>query len=65
MLGQLTMARLLVDKGAETNFKNKLGKTALEIAMDCNMKEIRGYLDRKTTVKPERGNLLNIYNSCI
>ena len=65
MLGQLTMARLLVDKGAETNFKNKLGKTALEIAMDCNMKEIRGYLDRKTTVKPERGNLLNIYNSCV
>ena len=65
MVGQLTMARLLVDKGAETNFKNKLGKTALEIAMDCNMKEIRGYLDRKTTVKPERGNLLNIYNSCV
>jgi len=54
LTGQLTMARLLVDKGADTNFKNKLGKTALEIAMDCDMKEIRGYLDRKTTVKPER-----------
>ena len=56
------MARLLVDKGAETNFKNKLGKTALEIAMDCNMKEIRGYLDRKTTVKPERGIYFNNYS---
>ena len=49
------MARLLVDKGANTNLKNRLKKTALEIAMDCDMKEVRGYLDRKTTVKPERG----------
>lgn len=48
------MARLLVDKGANTNLKNKLNKTALEIATDCDMKEVRGYLDRKTTVKPER-----------
>lgn len=49
------MARLLVDKGANPNLKNKLGKTALEIATDCGMKEVRGYLDRKTTDKPERG----------
>lgn len=58
----MTVARLLVDKGANTNLKNKLNKTALEIAMDCEMKEVRGYLDRKTTVKPERGKThLNIF----
>lgn len=49
------MARLLVNKGANPNLKNKLGKTALEIATDCEKREVRGYLDRKTSVKPERG----------
>nr|CAB3221840.1 ankyrin repeat and SAM domain-containing protein 6-like [Phallusia mammillata] len=52
--GQVPMARLLVEKGANTNLKNKIGKTALELATDCGMKEVRGYLDRKTTEKPER-----------
>jgi len=53
--GQLPMARLLVEKGSNPNRKNRLHKTALEIATDCGMREVRGYLDRKTTVKPERG----------
>ena len=48
------MARLLVNKGANPNMKNKLGKTALEIATDCEKREVRSYLDRRTSVKPER-----------
>ena len=48
------MARLLVNKGANPNHKNKLGKTALEIATDCEKREVRSYLDRRTSVKPER-----------
>uniref|UniRef100_H2ZH16 Uncharacterized protein n=1 Tax=Ciona savignyi TaxID=51511 RepID=H2ZH16_CIOSA len=54
LTGQLPMARLLVGKGANPNFKNIQGKTALEIATDCEMKEVRGYLDHKTTDKPAR-----------
>ncbi|XP_076808592.1 ankyrin repeat and SAM domain-containing protein 6-like [Clavelina lepadiformis] len=54
LTGQLPMARLLVDRGANANFKNKQGKTALEIATDCEKTEVRGYLDRKTTDKPAR-----------
>uniref|UniRef100_H2XQR8 SAM domain-containing protein n=1 Tax=Ciona intestinalis TaxID=7719 RepID=H2XQR8_CIOIN len=54
LTGQLPMAKLLVEKGANPNFKNKQGKTALEIATDCEMKEVRGYLDHRTTDKPAR-----------
>lgn len=54
MTGQLPMARLLVDKGADPNRKNLLGKTALAIASEGEMREIRGYLDRKTSDKPEK-----------
>ncbi|XP_039274562.2 ankyrin repeat and SAM domain-containing protein 6-like [Styela clava] len=54
MTGQLPMARLLVDKGCDPNRKNRHEKTALAIATECELREIRGYLDRKTTDKPEK-----------
>lgn len=54
MTGQLPMARLLVDKGCDPNRKNRHDKTALAIATECDLREIRGYLDRKTTDKPEK-----------
>jgi len=64
------MARLLVNKGANPNLKNKLGKTALEIATDCEKREVRSYLDRRTSVKPERSMpfliiLVMVFNFCI
>lgn len=50
------MARLLVDKGCNPNKKNRHDKTALAIATECELREVRGYLNRKTTDKPAKGN---------
>lgn len=50
------MSRLLVDKGCNTNKRNRLGVNALMIASSepCLGKEARAYLSRKTTDKPEK-----------
>ncbi|XP_070574733.1 ankyrin repeat and SAM domain-containing protein 6-like [Ptychodera flava] len=53
--GHMTTAQILVDRGCDPNVTNILGKTALAIAIQSGKRsrEVRGYLDRKTTNKPK------------
>ncbi|XP_077982185.1 ankyrin repeat and SAM domain-containing protein 6-like [Glandiceps talaboti] len=53
--GHMTTAQILVDRGCDPNQTNILDKTALAIAIQSGKRsrEVRGYLDRKTTNKPK------------
>ncbi|XP_006825079.1 LOW QUALITY PROTEIN: ankyrin repeat and SAM domain-containing protein 6-like [Saccoglossus kowalevskii] len=53
--GHMTTAQILVDRGCDPNVTNLLGRTALSIAIQSGKRsrEVRGYLDRKTTNKPK------------
>ncbi|KAK6185430.1 hypothetical protein SNE40_007668 [Patella caerulea] len=50
--GHMTTAQILIEKGGDPNLTNVCEKTALEIAKMRGKREVRGYLDRKTTNKP-------------
>ncbi|RUS71201.1 hypothetical protein EGW08_021037 [Elysia chlorotica] len=51
--GHMTTAQIIIEKGGDPNMINVCGKTALEIATIRDKREVRGYLDRKTTNKPK------------
>lgn len=51
--GHMTTAQIIIEKGGDPNMVNVCGKTALEIASIRDKREVKGYLDRKTTNKPK------------
>ncbi|XP_067911771.1 ankyrin repeat and SAM domain-containing protein 6-like [Heterodontus francisci] len=51
--GELTVAQQLIERGADPNQANVGGMTAFEIACACKQKEIRDYLDSKTSNRPK------------
>ena len=53
--GHMTTAQILIEMGGDPNFTNVNTKTALDIASIRGKREVRGFLDRKTTNKPIQG----------
>ncbi|GFS05851.1 ankyrin repeat and SAM domain-containing protein 6 [Elysia marginata] len=51
--GHMTTAQIIIEKGGDPNMTNVCGKTALEVASVRDKREVKGYLDRKTTNKPK------------
>ncbi|XP_041040074.1 ankyrin repeat and SAM domain-containing protein 6-like isoform X1 [Carcharodon carcharias] len=51
--GELAVAQQLMERGADPNQANVGGMTAFEIACACKQKDIRDYLDSKTTNRPK------------
>ncbi|KAI8759258.1 ankyrin repeat and SAM domain-containing protein 6 [Biomphalaria glabrata] len=51
--GHMTTAQIIIERGGDPNMTNVCDKTALEIATIRDQREVRGYLDRKTTNKPK------------
>uniref|UniRef100_UPI00398E521B ankyrin repeat and SAM domain-containing protein 6-like isoform X2 n=1 Tax=Pristiophorus japonicus TaxID=55135 RepID=UPI00398E521B len=51
--GELAVAQQLIERGADPNQTNVAGMTAFEIACACKQKEMRVYLDSKTTNRPK------------
>ncbi|CAL1532320.1 unnamed protein product, partial [Lymnaea stagnalis] len=51
--GHMTTAQIIIERGGDPNMTNVCDKTALEIATMRDKREVRGYLDRKTTNKPK------------
>lgn len=51
--GHVTTAQILIDRGANPNATNVMGCSALEIATLVTQREVAGYLDRKTTIRPQ------------
>ncbi|PVD20507.1 hypothetical protein C0Q70_18663 [Pomacea canaliculata] len=49
----MTTAQILIEKGGDPNLVNAGEKTALGIATVRGKREVRGYLERKTTNKPK------------
>ena len=61
--GHMTTSQILVETGANPNNTNVNGHTPLEIASISGKREVKGYLDRKTSNKPRLGKY--IYNILI
>ena len=57
LAGHMTTAQLLLDRGGNPNKTNVLDRTALEIATLAGQREVREYLDRKTTRRPKIGKI--------
>ena len=55
--GHMTTAQILIERGADPNSLNVLEQTALAVATIRGKREVRGFLERKTTNKPVIGNL--------
>ncbi|KAK7478206.1 hypothetical protein BaRGS_00030567 [Batillaria attramentaria] len=51
--GHMTTAQILIEKGGDPNVTNVGDRTALGVATVRGKREVRGYLDRKTTNKPK------------
>ncbi|CAH1779098.1 unnamed protein product [Owenia fusiformis] len=51
--GHMTTAQILIEGGADPNLTNINNATALAIATKRGKREVKGYLDRKTTNKPQ------------
>ncbi|XP_067651536.1 ankyrin repeat and SAM domain-containing protein 6-like [Haliotis asinina] len=51
--GHMTTSQILIEQGGDPNLVNVNNKTPLAIATIRRKREVRGYLDRKTTNKPE------------
>lgn len=49
------MAQQLVERGADPDRLNVLSKTSFELAMQLKQRDIKGYLDSITTVRPQTG----------
>ena len=57
--GHMTTAQILIERGADPNLTDINGHTPLEVAMLRGQRELQGYLDRKTTIKPKAGELIS------
>lgn len=53
--GHMTTAQILIERGGDPNLINVLDHTALAVAAIRGKREVRGFLDRKTTNKPVIG----------
>ncbi|XP_076017176.1 ankyrin repeat and SAM domain-containing protein 6 [Genypterus blacodes] len=51
--GKVAVAQQLVERGADPDRVNVLSKTAFELAMQLKQRDIKGYLDAITTVRPQ------------
>ncbi|XP_030625635.1 ankyrin repeat and SAM domain-containing protein 6 isoform X2 [Chanos chanos] len=51
--GKASVAQQLVERGADPDHLNVLGKTAFEVALQLKLKEVKSYLDSITTVRPQ------------
>uniref|UniRef100_A0AAY4AF44 NAD(+) ADP-ribosyltransferase n=1 Tax=Denticeps clupeoides TaxID=299321 RepID=A0AAY4AF44_9TELE len=51
--GKVGVVQQLVERGADPDHLNVLAKTAFEVAMQLGQKEVKGYLDSITTVRPQ------------
>ncbi|XP_061614963.1 ankyrin repeat and SAM domain-containing protein 6-like [Phyllopteryx taeniolatus] len=51
--GKVAVAQQLVERGADPDRVNVLSKTAFELAMQLQQREIKAYLDSITTVRPQ------------
>nr|XP_055038597.1 ankyrin repeat and SAM domain-containing protein 6-like [Misgurnus anguillicaudatus] len=51
--GRVHVAQQLVERGADADHLNVLGKTAFEVALQLQHKEVKNYLDSITTVRPQ------------
>lgn len=49
------VAQQLVERGADPDQVNVLSKTAFELALQLKQRDIKGYLDSITTVRPLTG----------
>lgn len=53
--GTVSVTQQLVERGADADHLNVLGKTAFEVALQLQHKEVKNYLDSITTVRPQPG----------
>ncbi|XP_065115058.1 ankyrin repeat and SAM domain-containing protein 6-like isoform X2 [Paramisgurnus dabryanus] len=51
--GRVHVAQQLVERGADADHLNVLGKTSFEVALQLQHKEVKNYLDSITTVRPQ------------
>lgn len=51
--GHMTAAQILVEFGADTNALNGVDQTALEIAATRQKTEVQGFLDERTSARPQ------------
>jgi len=51
--GHMTAAQILVEFGADTNVLNVIDQTALEIAVARQKTEVQGFLDERTSTRPQ------------
>lgn len=51
--GHMTAAQILVEFGADTNVLNDIDQTALEIAVTRQKTEVQGFLDERTSARPQ------------
>ncbi|KAK2870535.1 hypothetical protein Q8A67_024927 [Cirrhinus molitorella] len=51
--GTVSVVQQLVERGADADHLNVLGKTAFEVALQLQHKEVKNYLDSITTVRPQ------------
>lgn len=52
---KVAVAQQLVERGADPDRVNVLSKTAFELAMQLKQRDVKGYLDSITTVRPQTG----------
>lgn len=53
--GRVSVTQQLVERGADVDHLNVLGKTAFEVALQLQHKEVKNYLDSMTSVRPQPG----------
>lgn len=64
--GHMTAAEILVEFGADTNVVNDLDQTALEIAATRQKTEVQGYLDERTSTRPQiKGKIILSVLKCL
>ncbi|XP_057183304.1 ankyrin repeat and SAM domain-containing protein 6-like isoform X2 [Triplophysa rosa] len=51
--GRVSVTQQLVERGADADHLNVLGKTAFEVALQLLHKEVKNYLDSMTSVRPQ------------
>uniref|UniRef100_A0A673Y733 Ankyrin repeat and sterile alpha motif domain containing 6 n=1 Tax=Salmo trutta TaxID=8032 RepID=A0A673Y733_SALTR len=54
--GKVVVAQQLVERGADPDQVNVLAKTAFELSLQLNQRDVKAYLDSITTVRPQPGN---------
>lgn len=61
--GHMTAAQILVEFGADTNVLNVIDQTALEIAVARQKTEVQGFLDERTSTRPQiKGKIVNCFD---